>query len=162
METSRKMWCVNSLPVLGSDLILPTFHNSYQNESEKIFLHKNLDDGCYFLVFHKDSIRWRWGSILNKPPENLSLEFSQFTPGEYTTSFNNIAHICSFYPEYILLKLSRDIEDVNSHTHKIFVFLRSALSVRLISNGKVLFENRLGIPNADFDRMILIFRNIGS
>jgi hypothetical protein len=161
MESSNKMWCINSLPVLGSDIMLPTFHNPYQDESEKLFLHKNLDDGCYLLVFHKKSIKWRWGSIMNRPPTNLSLQFSTTNSRDDDMTFNNISSICSFHPEFIFLKLNKEIEQASSNTHKIFVLLSSALSIRLISNEKNIFENDLSIPKTDFDKMFLIFTKIG-
>jgi hypothetical protein len=157
MVSPREMWRIDSLPILGSNIILPTFHNTYQDDSEKLFLHKKPDDGCYFLVFHKKSINWRWDAMVNRPPRNLSLQFSQYDSTNYNISFDNISSICRFYPQFIFLKLNRDIEKGSANLRKIFVFFSSMLSVRLVSNGEPVFKNVLRIPVESVSGMLLDF-----
>lgn len=157
MVSPREMWRIDSLPILGSNIILPTFHNTYQDDSEKLFLHKKPDDGCYFLVFHKKSINWRWDAMANRPPRNLSLQFSQYDSTNYNISFDNISSICRFYPQFIFLKLNRDLEKGSANFRKIFMFFSSMLSVRLVSNREPVFKNDLRIPVESVSGMLLDF-----
>jgi hypothetical protein len=68
-----------------------------------------------------------------------------------------MSSIFRFYPQFIFLKLNRDIEEGSANLRKIFVFFSSMLSVRLLSNGEPVFKNDLIIPDKSFSRMLLEF-----